>query len=278
MPKKVMKEIQRICRNFLWSWSDAESKKASVAWESMCLPKNCGGLNLKDLTVWNKSAVIKHCWALAMKQDRLWIKWIHVYYVKNKDFWSMDIPEGLTWSLRKVWASREILTDVGGPDQFVHVGKSSIHKMYKHLRQQGSSVIWKRIICNSKASPKATFVAWLALQNRLATKDRLVKWNLQIEKCCYSKAVWNGVLARIGEAYSGSNWQDVCHWAAKKSRSKRSRAKVCSCAFTETVYAIWLQRNAKIFRNTLDQSEVVISRMLFHIACRSDDRMKVFIQ
>ncbi|XP_021837124.1 uncharacterized protein [Spinacia oleracea] len=100
MPKKVMKEIQRN-RVFHWTGGDSNSRRAPVAWDQMCLPKVCGGWNLKDLTIWNKAAVIKHCWALSLKQDRLWIKWVHIYYIKQKDFWSMSIPSGLTWTFKE---------------------------------------------------------------------------------------------------------------------------------------------------------------------------------
>ncbi|XP_056688114.1 uncharacterized protein [Spinacia oleracea] len=60
MPKKVMKEIQRICRCFLWAGSEGGSRKGLVAWEHLCLPKSCGGWNLKDLTIWNKASITKH--------------------------------------------------------------------------------------------------------------------------------------------------------------------------------------------------------------------------
>ncbi|XP_056688471.1 uncharacterized protein [Spinacia oleracea] len=92
LPKKVMKEIQRICRCFLLTGSEAGSKKAHVSWEQLCLPKSSGGWNLKDLTIWNKAAFLKNFWALSLKQDRLWVKWIHTYYIKNNNFWSMPIP------------------------------------------------------------------------------------------------------------------------------------------------------------------------------------------
>lgn len=35
-----------------------ESKKALVSWETMCLPKASGGLNLKILEDWNKASRI----------------------------------------------------------------------------------------------------------------------------------------------------------------------------------------------------------------------------
>ncbi|XP_021843570.2 uncharacterized protein [Spinacia oleracea] len=72
LQKKVMKEVHRICRSFLWTGSEVGSRKGPVSWEQWCLPKSNGRWNLKDLTIWNKAAVMKHCWALSMKQDRLW--------------------------------------------------------------------------------------------------------------------------------------------------------------------------------------------------------------
>ncbi|XP_056687157.1 uncharacterized protein [Spinacia oleracea] len=62
-----------------WTGSESGSRKAPVAWEQLCFPKSNGGWNLKDLTIWNKAAVMKHCWALSMKQGRLWVRWIHTY-------------------------------------------------------------------------------------------------------------------------------------------------------------------------------------------------------
>lgn len=44
------------------------------------------------------------------------------------------------------------------------------------------------LICNNKASPKSTFVLWMAIQNRLATKDRLMSWKISSDVCFLSAA------------------------------------------------------------------------------------------
>ncbi|XP_056698045.1 uncharacterized protein [Spinacia oleracea] len=256
MPKKVMKEIQRICRCFLWSDTDAKSRKASVSWEQLCFPKSCGGWNLKDLTVWNKAAVLKHCWALALKQDRLWVRWIHAYYIQHRDFWTIPIPNGLTWSSRKIWHNREVFLQANGVDQFVQAGKFRIQKMYKFLHPFGVQVGWKRLICNSHASPKSTFIVWLAVQNKLATKDRLISWHLNIDgtcglcqlesesldhlffSCSYSKEIWRQVLIHLGVTRAVLPWQEEVQIAAKRSRSKKKKACKYSIAFIESVYCI----------------------------------------
>ncbi|XP_056695389.1 uncharacterized protein [Spinacia oleracea] len=286
MPKKVMKEIQRICRCFLWSGTDAESRKASISWEQLCFPKSCGGLNLKDLTVRNKAAVLKHCWALALKQDKLWVRWIHDYYIQHRDFWTMPIPNGLTWSLRKIWHNREVFLQANGVDQFVQAGKFRIQKMYKFLHPVGAQVGWKRLICNTHASPKSTFIMWLAVQNRLATKDILIRWQLNIDdtcglyqleseslehlffSCSYSKEIWRQVLLYLGVTRIVLPWQEEVQIAVKRSRSKQKKACKYSIAFIESVYCIWLQRNSKVFRDHVDPVKTVVSNIMFNVECR----------
>lgn len=161
-------------RGFLWKGKDFGSRRAPISWAQMCLPKTCGGWNLKDLITWNAAAVIKHCWALSMTQDRLWVKWVHMYYIKKKDFLTTPIANGLTWSLWKIWQSREILQNAGGGEQFVHASKFRIQKVYAHIREVGPKVDWRRLICNNKGSLKSTFTLWMAIENRLTTTERLL--------------------------------------------------------------------------------------------------------
>lgn len=127
------------------------------------------------------------------------------------------MPNGLTWSLGKIRGAREVFSTVGDVSQFVYNGKYSISKMYKYLKGEHEKVAWKRLICNNKASPKSVFILWLAIQNRLATKDRLLSWNIPVDgtcclcqqelettshiffDCSFSKEIWETVLKRIGQ-------------------------------------------------------------------------------
>lgn len=58
-----------MCRRYLWTGKVDESKKAPVAWESVCRPKTEGGLNLLHLPSWNKMRYMKLLWA--KKSDKL---------------------------------------------------------------------------------------------------------------------------------------------------------------------------------------------------------------
>ena len=65
-------------------------KKALIAWDKVCSPKYEGGLSLINLKTWNRSTIAKLCWDLANKEDKLWIKWIHAYYIKGQREWKIS--------------------------------------------------------------------------------------------------------------------------------------------------------------------------------------------
>lgn len=74
IPAKVLDIIDVYCRNYIWSGVNTISKKALVAWEKVCSSKSAGGLNLMNLRIWVRAAVVKNCWDLVHKNDRLWIR------------------------------------------------------------------------------------------------------------------------------------------------------------------------------------------------------------
>lgn len=84
-PVKVLKMIESICRSFIWSGMNTVNKKAYISWDRMCTPKSVGGMNLTNLKLWNKAAIAKTCWDIAHKKDKMWIRWITVYYIKRQD-------------------------------------------------------------------------------------------------------------------------------------------------------------------------------------------------
>lgn len=52
------------------------------------------------------------------------------------------------------------------------------------MQGEHDKVSWRRIICNSKASPKAIFITWLVLHDRLVTKSRLHFWGVTSDNLC----------------------------------------------------------------------------------------------
>ncbi|XP_021731524.1 uncharacterized protein LOC110698412 [Chenopodium quinoa] len=116
LTKKILKEIEARFRCFLWTGSSAPARKSLVAWKYVCLPKVYGGWNLLSLPEWNKAAVTKLLWDIAHKADNLWVKWVHIYYFKHRDYWNAPIPAKCSWFLKKILSCRDILNNQGGWD------------------------------------------------------------------------------------------------------------------------------------------------------------------
>ena len=53
IPKVVATRLERIQRNFLWGLSVVCFKYPLVAWEKVCLPRELGGLGIRNLASFN---------------------------------------------------------------------------------------------------------------------------------------------------------------------------------------------------------------------------------
>lgn len=83
--KKIISHIDNMCRNFLWSGKECFTRKAPIPWDHISDPVSADGLNLIYLKDWNKTTIGKLLWNVFVKKDRLWINWVHLYYLEKKD-------------------------------------------------------------------------------------------------------------------------------------------------------------------------------------------------
>lgn len=63
----------------------------------------------------NKAAITKQFWSVSMKQDKLWVKWLHVYYIKQHNVLTVDIPNRLSWSMKKILSSKKMFIENQAP-------------------------------------------------------------------------------------------------------------------------------------------------------------------
>lgn len=292
LPKKIIKEIETKCRIFLWTGQDSPSKKALISWDKVCLPKKAGGLNIVDVGVWNKAATLKILWNIAQKSDSLWVKWCHVYFFKHKDIWEVRIPSKCSWNMKRILKYREMIHCDDGWGPFTKNGRFLIKAAYHHIRPAAPEVSWFRILLNSKASPKSLFITWLALHNRLYTRDRMLKWNITCDPICVlCKTIYESVLHLFFEcSYSNQVWQDilkllkfnrVCQqwdsevaWISRQSRKKQPRYQVLVMCFCEAIYLVWLQRNSKVYNNSCFSQGQIYREIIFRVSTRCNDVMR----
>lgn len=92
IPTSVLKEIEAMCRNFLWHGKEDSNSMALVAWQKVCMPRREGGLGIKQLRTWNRAASGRHLWVILTKTASLWSKWIHGNYLEGSNIWTHLLP------------------------------------------------------------------------------------------------------------------------------------------------------------------------------------------
>ncbi|TMW80870.1 hypothetical protein EJD97_014164, partial [Solanum chilense] len=124
-------------------------------------------MGLINMQLWNRAAIVKLCWDLANKEDKLWIKWIHVYYIRGQNEWQKR--EQASWMIRKIMKTKQIVDQV-----HIKEGKGMVRQIYDILRGEQAKPVWKCLMFKNSARPKARFILWILMYRKLATKDRLV--------------------------------------------------------------------------------------------------------
>ena len=96
IPKGIILDIQQLIRGFLWCYGDFKRGKAKVAWDDICLPKKEGGLGIRSLEVFNIALMTTHIWNIISNKESLWVRWIHMYKLKGRNFWDVPMKAGMS--------------------------------------------------------------------------------------------------------------------------------------------------------------------------------------
>nr|GEX46816.1 hypothetical protein [Tanacetum cinerariifolium] len=188
LPSRVLLDIEQIMRGFLWSQDNMSRGKVKVAWDVICLPKQEGGLGIRRLDHFNKALMVSHVWKILSLKESLWVKWIHVYKLKNRSFWDILYRErllcGLTSGVLRVLY----------PTSFHHVtllelvstmlprdgmGKPfSVHNVWDSIRPRDNLVSWCDLVWFHACIQRHAFNMWLIFKQRLRTQDCLRSWEV----------------------------------------------------------------------------------------------------
>ncbi|XP_062086445.1 uncharacterized protein LOC133792554 [Humulus lupulus] len=112
-----------------------------VSWTKIGKSKQKGGLGFIDIGMWNICALGKNVWAIAKKEDNIWVKWVHSVYIKETDWWDYTAPLNSSWYWKRVVKTKNELKEI-----FLHSTNSwpiySIAQMYKLLKDKADTR-WK---------------------------------------------------------------------------------------------------------------------------------------
>ncbi|XP_013633333.1 PREDICTED: uncharacterized protein LOC106339050 [Brassica oleracea var. oleracea] len=108
LPKGCIKQIESLCIRFLWSGNIELCKSAKVAWSTVCLPKDEGGLGLRNFMVWNQVMCLRFIWLLFSDKPSLWADWHRYYSLSQKCFWAVEETQHDSWMWKRLLKLRPV--------------------------------------------------------------------------------------------------------------------------------------------------------------------------
>ncbi|CAL0313865.1 unnamed protein product [Lupinus luteus] len=126
--------------------------------------------------------MIKLLWNLAAKPNKLWVRWVHTYYLKGSMIEEYQPKTTCSWILKAIQKYRAL------PKHFwmnsAQQKKFSTKCVYKELRGQQHNISWRKLFYDNLARPRSRFTTWLACQHRLPTKNMLLKFGIHTDGKC----------------------------------------------------------------------------------------------
>ncbi|KAL2224544.1 UNVERIFIED_CONTAM: hypothetical protein Sindi_3022100 [Sesamum indicum] len=101
IPKKVINEIEKRLRAFLWKGT-TNSGYAKVAWKDIFRPKEEGGLGFKDISTLNRALMTKkQCDVIRCDRTSIWVEWLYKGRLQHTSIWTIT-DHGGSWGWRKI--------------------------------------------------------------------------------------------------------------------------------------------------------------------------------
>ncbi|XP_059285119.1 uncharacterized protein LOC132038471 [Lycium ferocissimum] len=138
---------------------------------------------------------------------------------------------------------------------------------------------------------------WVHCHGQLLTSDRLLKWGISVDpicslcqqcpktkehlfiECSFTSQIWARILAWIQrDSYSYTCWEQYLDWAVSCAKGKSQRAVVFKIVFAETVYAIWVERNLRVFEKRFRDGDSIAREVAYVSNVRAPVGVKQMLQ
>ncbi|XP_060210989.1 uncharacterized protein LOC132638012 [Lycium barbarum] len=138
-----------------------------------------------------------------------------------------------------------------------NTGKFSIKCVYVLFTPQFPKVNWKSLTMVQGEIPKHQFILWMAIQERLATVDRLEKWGIQVPPdcvlcntkemetfthlffdCAYARSMWKSLLQCLGMMRQITTWETEIQWLSSRVKQGKAGTHIIGWLFGACVYHV----------------------------------------
>lgn len=163
---------------------------ALVSWDVLCRLKKYGGLNIKGCKNWNIASVGKLLWQLVTNKEVLRVRWVHSVYMKScMNIWDHNPPSDCSWYWKKINGLKHNMIQWynGNTYRLTSNGSYSISSSYNVMIRHMLRCWEMDLVWNWMMLPRHRFVLWLAYQQKIQTKGRLVQLHIPIigdAECC----------------------------------------------------------------------------------------------
>ncbi|KAG7588723.1 Zinc finger CCHC-type superfamily [Arabidopsis suecica] len=108
LPNQCLLKLEQMCNAFLWKGALNSARGAKISWETVCTAKECGGLGLRSLAAWNKVLALKLIWLLFSAAGSLWVSWVRINLIRNRNFWNLNPSTSGSWIWRSLCKLRPL--------------------------------------------------------------------------------------------------------------------------------------------------------------------------
>ncbi|XP_020262328.1 uncharacterized protein LOC109838283 [Asparagus officinalis] len=177
-------------------------------------------------------------------------------------------------------------------------GKIIISSIYKEIAQHSPKVHWSDTVWDNWNFPKHSFILWLAIHAKLLTQDMLCHLGILdtnvcvlcsnqrnetcqhlLFECQYSVEAWNNMMNWLEYKWRSCSWESIIDWYSNKLRGKGFMKKLKRLALSATVYAIWIERNQRIFQQKFRAPAVLFRNIKISILSKIlNDKIHVYIK
>lgn len=138
----------------------------------------------------------------------------------------------------------------------------SSKETWKLIRVEQAKVDWCKGIWFPFNTPRFSFIAWIAVQNKLPTGDRILNWNTTATtgcclcldpletrnhlfyKCKFSEEIWKNLTNKLRPMHYTNDWETIIR-ALTDQTSNATRLFLFRYVFQATLSAIWKERNGR---------------------------------
>ena len=108
LPKACINRINSLCGLFLWNRKSEGHQTAKVAWETVTLTKDQGGLGVKDLHSWNLACILKLIWMIFFRPTSVWVSWFKEVILRGdiNNYWTINTSSSFSWLVNKMIKTR----------------------------------------------------------------------------------------------------------------------------------------------------------------------------